>query len=68
MHYPHFVLDFDHRPGEIKTRSVSEMLKNNASDEDIASEISKCDLVCANCHRFRTAQRIGIWNGLTTQS
>jgi hypothetical protein len=25
----------------------------------LAAEIGKCDIVCANCHRMRTARRAG---------
>ncbi len=49
-------LDFDHRPGEEKVRNVSQMT-SNASWERIVAEIAKCDVVCANCHRVRTARR-----------
>lgn len=50
-------MDFDHRPGEIKIGCVSVLAKTNAPTELIDSEIAKCDLVCANCHRVRTQQR-----------
>lgn len=29
--------------------------------ESILEEIDKCDLVCANCHRIRTAERDKPW-------
>lgn len=48
-------LDFDHRPDEIKLFNVSAQL--NRSLDSILSEIEKCDVVCANCHRVRTAAR-----------
>jgi hypothetical protein len=27
------------------------------SDEQIWAEVAKCEVVCANCHRVRTAER-----------
>lgn len=54
------VMDFDHRPGTDKVMAVSMMVLHKYSDVEILKEISKCDLVCANCHRIRTAKR---WYG-----
>ena len=53
--YPPYVMQFDHRPGEIKSNEVGTML--GCSEDKIASEIAKCDLVCANCHAIRTWTR-----------
>jgi len=49
------VLDFDHVRGE-KTAGVSVMLRNHRSWELIETEITKCDVRCANCHRRKTAK------------
>jgi len=57
--FPYPVMDFDHRPGEIKLGNVAEMVSRNVALERILDEIKKCDLVCANCHRIRTAVREG---------
>ena len=48
--YPDYVMDLDHRSD--KVRDVSKML--SYSMDRLLSEISKCDIVCANCHRERT--------------
>lgn len=57
--YPPWVMDFDHRDGEVKIRSISYMaIGNTSSFAKIKQEIAKCDLVCANCHRQRTYSRI----------
>lgn len=48
-------LDFDHLPGTTKRFCVSQV--NGRSWKQIMSEIAKCEVVCANCHRIRTAQR-----------
>lgn len=48
-------MDFDHISG-VKEASIADLLKQNRFDE-IASEIAKCQLVCANCHRVRTQER-----------
>ncbi len=50
------VFDFDHLPGTEKLDGVGELLQS-ASDERLQKELVKCELVCANCHRTRTAER-----------
>lgn len=54
--YPHYVMDYDHRPGVEKIDSPSQVLANKGLAAFMA-EIEKCDLVCANCHRARTHTR-----------
>jgi hypothetical protein len=53
----HFAaMDFDHREDEVKIREVSD-LKNFSSEKKLREEISKCDVVCSNCHRVRSYDR-----------
>jgi len=55
--FPSVAMDFDHVNGE-KKMTISRMLRSSDSRwEDILAEVAKCDLVCANCHRVRTAKR-----------
>lgn len=57
--YPSWIMDFDHRDGEIKIRSISWMAFHDTSNfEKIKDEMRKCDLVCSNCHRQRTHDRL----------
>jgi hypothetical protein len=49
-------LDFDHIPGTVKLGSVGNLIRD-ASWERIIAEMEKCEVVCANCHRVRTATR-----------
>jgi len=51
--YPPYVMDFDHVRGT-KVKNVSRMIVETVPFTRIMEEISKCDLVCANCHRERT--------------
>jgi hypothetical protein len=50
------LLDFDHLGG--KTDDVATMVVNGLSWTEIAKEIEKCEVRCANCHARRTAERI----------
>ncbi len=55
--FPPCVMDWDHRDPERKSFSVSSKVRawyRDSRREDILAEISKCDLVCSNCHRIRT--------------
>jgi hypothetical protein len=48
------IADFDHRPGTEKRFKINESVR---SLKRLTCEASKCDLVCANCHRIRTKAR-----------
>lgn len=54
-HFKACQMDFDHT-GE-KKGGVAWLLSKGATLAAIKSEIAKCDLVCANCHRVRTQGR-----------
>ena len=54
--FPPCAMDFDHRPGEKKLSTVSQL--SNSSRVKMLDEIIKCDVVCANCHRVRTQRRL----------
>ena len=43
-------LQFHHSDPKIKDTTISKMLSNALSLEKILLEISKCEVVCANCH------------------
>lgn len=53
MRYPYYVMDLDHVTGE-KIINVALMVGWGYTETEILAEISKCDVVCANCHRERT--------------
>jgi len=57
------MLDFDHRDPATKFNEVSRMM-SSGSWPAILSEIAKCDVRCANCHRRRTAADLG-WTRFT---
>lgn len=54
--YPHYMLEFDHLPEFEKLDSPTQIM-HKYSWERAMEEISKCDIVCANCHKIRTWQR-----------
>ena len=49
-------LEFHHVRGE-KVKEVSNILKNGAALQTLVTEIEKCDVLCANCHRKLTAKK-----------
>lgn len=54
--YESHCMDFDHLRD--KTKGVTRMLLENASEKRILEEIEKCDLVCVLCHNVRTQKRL----------
>lgn len=56
IQYPYYVMDFDHREDEIKEHQLNQVARQKI--KTIESEIAKCDVVCSNCHRERTFQRL----------
>lgn len=55
VQYGHWIMDFDHRPGEVKLFDVSKGYRYSRGILD--AEIAKCDVICSNCHRTRTYER-----------
>lgn len=52
--YPYYVMQFDHI--EEKRYNIATLVNYNNRDK-IDEEISRCEIVCANCHAERTHQR-----------
>lgn len=63
------VLDFDHRPGEKRSRnnSVSVLMNRRVDLARIEEEIKRCDVRCANCHRRRTFRERGWWRAVWSE-
>lgn len=54
-------LEFDHRiPGE-KTMPVSLLATSGYPLTRVQTEVDKCEVRCANCHRIRTHKQLGWW-------
>lgn len=54
------VLEFDHRDPSTKRFNIADgYLKPK---EELLQEVAKCDIVCANCHRIRTAKTYGFYS------
>ena len=56
------VLEFDHL-GD-KEESICRLMTRSRSLTALSTEIAKCEVVCSNCHKKRTAMR-GQWEKLT---
>lgn len=55
FHYS--AMEWDHRPGVTKVAELSSLVEKTNSWRRVLEEVSKCDLVCANCHAVRTFNR-----------
>lgn len=53
--YPFYVMQFDHVRGQ-KEGNISHFVSNRQLKKAL-EEISKCEIVCANCHMERSYQR-----------
>lgn len=56
--FPSFVLELDHLDSSQKLYTPA-TLANLGSWNKLHAELAKCEVVCANCHRIRTAKRGG---------
>lgn len=54
-------LEFDHRDPDTKSFTIGEVRSAKVRWDSFVAEIDKCDIVCANCHRIRTAKMFGSW-------
>ena len=55
INYPYYVMDFDHIG--VKRNTINSLIER-CSVKNLEEEMSNCELVCANCHRFRTYKRM----------
>lgn len=53
------VLEFDHRGEDPKLFDISKAVLSGFASGSIFSEIAKCDVRCANCHRRKTRRTLG---------
>ncbi|WPH58329.1 hypothetical protein SEA_ALONE_1 [Streptomyces phage Alone3] len=53
-------MEFDHLDRATKTAEISYLIPR-ASLERLQEELSKCRVLCANCHRIHTAHQLGYW-------
>jgi len=53
------VLDFDHVNANVKFKSISRMMSGHYSWQSLMTEIKKCEIRCANCHRRKTYVQLG---------
>lgn len=51
------VLEFDHIDPAAKSFEIGNMTRIGWGLERLLAEAEKCDVVCANCHRRRTAKQ-----------
>lgn len=54
--YKPYVMQFDHLEG--KEFNISQASRKGYSNQRVLDEVSKCELVCANCHAERTHGRL----------
>lgn len=59
------VLEFDHIESDKKFKNIS-VLRKHYSLDALKKEIEKCQVLCANCHRRKTARQFG-WEELWIQ-
>ena len=52
--FPPICMDFDH----LGDKSFSVSRASTRSIDTVLAEVAKCEVVCANCHRIRTASRL----------
>ena len=56
--YPAYVFDFDCTIPDRDHINIGYLLDRTASWERLAKELAKCEMVCSNCHRTRTHERL----------
>jgi len=53
------VLEFDHINPSAKKFGIARAITYGKKWDDILEEINKCQILCANCHKKRTAAQFG---------
>jgi len=58
------VLEFDHINPKAKSFSITRAINDTRKWENILLEINKCQILCANCHKIRTAEQQGWYKNI----
>jgi len=58
------VLELDHIDPKQKHFTVSQAVRLGYGWEDVVREINKCQVLCANCHKRRTAQQFNWYKAI----
>ena len=58
-------LEFDHIKPEDKSFSIARAINDTYSWKTIMSEIQKCQILCANCHKIKTAKEQGWYKNIS---
>lgn len=53
------VLEFDHINPATKSFGIAQAITRTLQWENVLEEISKCQILCANCHKIKTAEQQG---------
>lgn len=61
--FPSCAMDLDHIDPDTKTFCVGRLASTVCSEETLRAEISKCRVLCADCHAIRTDADRGIIYG-----
>jgi hypothetical protein len=56
LNYPHYVMEFDHL---FDKEDLIKYFVNNNNKRGLEAELKRCEVVCSNCHRIRTHERLG---------
>jgi len=58
------VLEFDHRNPNDKSYNICDLTFNASNIDLLKIEIDKCDVVCSNCHKIRTAKQFDFYKNI----
>jgi hypothetical protein len=56
------MLEFDHIESSEKEADICSMIRKGKSLDKIKAEAAKCQVLCANHHKLRTAKQMGWWS------
>lgn len=55
------VLEFDHIDPKTKELSIAVIINSRIAWDIAEKELAKCQLLCANCHKKKTAKDMNAW-------
>ena len=58
------VLELDHIDSSQKTFNISQAVRIGKTWQQVLEEIKKCQILCANCHKIKTAEEFGWYKNI----